>query len=75
MNNIIRVAKQMLKAMAFANVENMLEFEKLLNQTNRRVERIHIDETRDSGLNLNLAHQSRAESQFRPNNRIAHNAA
>jgi hypothetical protein len=77
MNNIIRTAKQMLNAMAFANVENMLAFEKLMNQTSRRVERIHIsnNETRDSELNLKMARQSRANPQFKPNNTIVHNAA
>jgi hypothetical protein len=53
MNNIIRTAKQILNAMAFANVENMWEFEKLLSQTNRRVGGTHNDQTRDRDeLNL-----------------------
>jgi hypothetical protein len=62
MNNVIRTAKQIVNAMAFANVGNMWEFEKLLSQTNRRGGGTHNDETRDRDeLNLNSARQSWGE--------------
>jgi hypothetical protein len=76
MNNVIRTAKQIVNAMAFANVGNRGEFEKLLSQTNRRGGWPHNDETLyQDELNLNSPRQSWAKSPFGTKNRTARNAA